>query len=252
LLDPNLARAIAADAELDPGSRVVEVGAGLGSLTTALAATGAEVLAIEFDRALLPPLDEMTDGLDRVRVLAADATALDWRAALGDGPWTMVANLPYNVATRIVLEVVEHVPAVARLVVMIQREVGERFVATPGDPGYGPTTLRVAYRARGVVVRQVPPDVFWPRPSVGSVVVRLDRLAAPSVDVPEVVLWRVVDEAFGQRRKTIRSAVRRLCGDARAADAALAAAGVAPSARAESLSLGDFARLARALPPETA
>jgi 16S rRNA (adenine1518-N6/adenine1519-N6)-dimethyltransferase len=228
------------------------VGAGLGSLTAALAATGAEVLAIEFDRALLPPLHEALEGLDRVRLLAADATALDWDAVLGDGPWTMVANLPYNVATRIVLEVVERVEPVRRLVVMVQREVGERFVASPGDAGYGPTTLRVAYRARGSLVRHVPPSVFWPRPAVGSVVVRLDRRTSPPVDVVEADLRRVVDEAFGQRRKTIRTAMRRLCGDGSVADAALAAAAVPPSARPETLSLEDFARLARALPKDGA
>jgi 16S rRNA (adenine1518-N6/adenine1519-N6)-dimethyltransferase len=228
---------------------VVEVGAGLGSLTAALAATGAEVLAIEFDRALLPPLREAMDGLDRVRVLAADATALDWAAVLGGGAWTMVANLPYNVATRIVLDVLVHVAAIRRLVVMVQAEVGERFVARPGDAGYGPTTLRVAYHARAAMVRRVPPEVFWPRPSVGSVVVRLDRLDEPPVDVPQTALWRVVDEAFGQRRKTVRTAMRRLCGDGRVADAALAAAGVAPTARGESLTLAEFARLAAAAPP---
>jgi 16S rRNA (adenine1518-N6/adenine1519-N6)-dimethyltransferase len=228
---------------------VVEVGAGLGSLTAALAATGADVLAIEFDRALLPPLSEAVDGLDRVHVLAADATALDWDAVLGDRAWTMVANLPYNVATRIVLTVLEDVASVRRLVVMVQREVGERLVARAGEDGYGPTTLRVAYHARGAVIRHVPPAVFWPRPAVGSVIVRLDRLDEPPVDVSKAHLWRVIDEAFGQRRKTIRTAMRRLCGDGPAADAAVTAAGIAPSARAESLSLLDFARLARALPP---
>ncbi len=252
LLDPNLARAIAADAGVGSGSHVVEVGAGLGSLTVALAATGAEVLAIEFDRSLLAPLAEAVGGLDRVRVLAADATALDWGAVLGEGSWTMVANLPYNVATRIVLEVVECVESVSRLVVMVQREVGERFVASPGDAGYGPTSLRVALRARCSLVRHVPPSVFWPRPTVGSVVVKLDRLDEPPVDAPPALLRRVIDEAFGQRRKTIRAAMRRLCGDVPTADATLTAAGVAPSARPESLSLDDFARLARALPPDAA
>jgi 16S rRNA (adenine1518-N6/adenine1519-N6)-dimethyltransferase len=208
------------------------------------------VLAIEFDRALLPPLAEAVEGLGRVRVLGADATALDWDAVLGEGPWTMVANLPYNVATRIVLTVLEDVASVRRFVVMVQREVGERFIARPGDAGYGPTTLRVAYRARGAVIRHVPAAVFWPRPAVGSVVVRLDRLDDPPVDVPQPLLWRVIDEAFGQRRKTIRTAMRRLCADAPGVDAAVTAAGVAPSARPESLSLADFARLATMLPPD--
>jgi 16S rRNA (adenine1518-N6/adenine1519-N6)-dimethyltransferase len=253
LLDPNLARAIARDAEVGPGSRVVEIGAGLGSLTTAIADAGAdEVLAIEFDRGLIPALEEVVADRPAVRVLHADATRLDWHAALGDGPWILCGNLPYNVGTRIVVDVVERVPSVERLVVMLQREVAERLAATPQGrlaDAYGAVSVRVAYRARAEIVRRVAPEVFWPRPSVGSAVVRIDRLDAPLVDVDEERLWRVVDAAFAERRKTIRNGVRRLGLTLMQADEVLACAGIAPSSRPEELWVPEFARIAGALPP---
>jgi 16S rRNA (adenine1518-N6/adenine1519-N6)-dimethyltransferase len=245
LVDPNLARAIAADVGVGPGDRVVEIGAGLGSLTRALAETGAHVLAIEVDAALLPPLGESVGGLGRVRVLHADATDRTWRRELhGDG-WLLAANLPYNVATDLVLEVLEDVAAVRRLVVMVQREVGDRLLAGPGDEGYGPASLRVALRATGALVRRAPPEVFWPRPTVESVVIRLERRAGSPVAVDEARLREVVDAGFAERRKTMRNALRRLGADD--ADAVLGAAGVEPAARAESLALDDFARIAAEL-----
>ena len=248
MIDPNLARAIAADADVGAADRVVEVGAGMGSLTLALAATGVPVRAIEFDRAVLPALREVTAGAERVDVVPADATRIDWAVELADGgPWVLCANLPYNISADVVLAVLDRAPSVHRLVVMVQREVGERFLAGPGDRGYGPASLRVAYRARGRLVRTVPPSVFWPRPKVASVVVRLDRLERPPVDTDPVGLWRVVDAAFAQRRKTIRSAIVRLGASPGRADDLLRASAIDPRARAEQLSLQDFARLAEAL-----
>jgi 16S rRNA (adenine1518-N6/adenine1519-N6)-dimethyltransferase len=250
LLDTNLASAIARDAEVGPGVRVLEIGAGLGSLTTALADAGAEhVLAIEFDLALLPGLREAVADRPVVEVLHADATRCDWPALLGDGPWVCCANLPYNVGTTIVLDLLEQ-PAVSRLVVMLQREVADRLVATPADrEAYGAVSLKVAYLASAHVLRTVPPEVFWPRPKVGSAIVRLDRLAASPVEVDESTLWRVVDVAFAERRKTMRNALRRLGHSLTAADAALAVAGVDPGARPETLDLAAFARVARAVAP---
>ena len=246
LLDPNLARAIATDVGVGPNDRVVEIGAGLGSLTRALAETGAEVLAVEVDAALLPALRESVSGLDRVRVVHADATGPAWVGALDGDGWVLAANLPYNVATDLLLEVLEDVEAIRRLVVMVQREVGERLLAGPGDEGFGPASLRLALRATGELVRRVPPAVFWPRPSVESVVVRLTRRDRPPVDVDEGRLWAVVDAGFAERRKTMRNALRRLgVGDP---DAVLAGAGVDAAARAESLPLEDFARIAAGLP----
>jgi 16S rRNA (adenine1518-N6/adenine1519-N6)-dimethyltransferase len=249
LIDPNLARAIASDADAGPGDHVVEIGAGLGSHTRALAEAGAEVLAVEVDPSLIPALEESVAGLDRVRVLHADATDREWQDELGEGEWIFAANLPYNVATHLVLDTLRNVLQVRRLVVMVQREVGERLVAGPGERAYGIPSLRVAYRADGKLVRRVPPSVFWPRPKVESVIVRLERRHEPRVDVDEGRLWRVVDAGFAERRKTMRNALRRLGVDGPEGDRLLEGAGVDPSARAETLSLEDFARIARALPP---
>jgi 16S rRNA (adenine1518-N6/adenine1519-N6)-dimethyltransferase len=249
LIDPNLAGAIAADAHVGAGDHVIEVGAGLGSLTLALAATGARVRAIEFDRALVPALAEVTAGQDRIEIVAADATRIDWASDLSDGaPWTLCANLPYNVSVPVVLSVLETAPMVSRIVVMVQREVGERFVAGPGDEHYGPASLRIAYRARGDLIRRVPPSVFWPRPSVSSVVVGLERLERPGVDVDPERLWRVVDAGFAERRKAVRSAVVRLGVDPGRADDLLRGIAIDPRARAERLSLAEFAAIAVALP----
>ena len=249
LIDPNLARALAADADVGGGDRVVEVGAGFGSLTLALAATGAEVLAIEFDRGLVGALGEVVGASPRVRVLHDDAMRLDWRAVLGDaGSWTLAANLPYNVATPLLLDLLAGSPSIERFVVMVQREVGERLAASPGDDGYGAVSLKVAYRATATILRKVPPEVFWPRPTVASVVVRLERRASPPVEVDEPRLWRLVDAGFAERRKTMRNALRRLGLSVGDAERALAAAGIAPNARAEELDLEAFARLAEAAP----
>jgi 16S rRNA (adenine1518-N6/adenine1519-N6)-dimethyltransferase len=251
LIDPNLARAIAADAEIGPGSRVVEVGAGLGSLTLALAAAGADaVLAVEFDRSLMPALKETTGPCENVVLLEADAMRIDWARQLGEGAdrWTLCANLPYNISVPLVLGLLEAVPAIARFVVMVQREVGERLVAGPGAEGYGAVSVRVAYRAQATMLRRVPAAVFWPRPEVASAVVRLDRLASPPVTVEEPRLWRVVDEGFAQRRKTMRNALRRLGLSLAGADGVLTAAGVKPTSRAEELSLATFAAIAEQMP----
>src|SRR3954451_603531 len=247
LIDPNIAAAIAADAGVGPGDAVLDIGAGLGALTTALAERGAErVLAVEFDRALVPALRSVATAHAPIEVLAADATKADWSFVLGDGPWIACGNLPYNVGTAIVLSLLEYAPMVRRLVVMVQREVAARLVATPAArEGYGPTSLRVAYHADATILRPVPAAVFWPRPAVASAGVRMERRAHPAVDVDLARLWRVVDEAFGQRRKTMRGALRRLgCLDP---DGVLVQAGVAPTARPEEVDLAAFARIARAL-----
>jgi 16S rRNA (adenine1518-N6/adenine1519-N6)-dimethyltransferase len=248
LIDPNLAGAIAADAGVGPDDRVVEIGAGLGSLTRALAETGADVLAIEVDPALIPALEGSVVDSDRVRVHRADAMTFGWLDLLDRGPWVLAGNLPYNVATPLVLETLERAPQIRRLVVMVQREVGERLVAAPGTDAYGVPSLRVAFRARGTVVRRVPPEVFWPRPKVASVVIRLDRLERPPLEVDEDRLWRLVDAAFAERRKTMRNALRRLGVDRDRAGALLEAAGIDAAARAETLSLEDFGRLATTVP----
>ena len=240
-----------ADAGVGVGDRVLEVGAGLGSLTIALAEAGCRVLAVEFDRRVVPALREVVGDHAGVRVEQIDATRADWRALLGEGSWSMVSNLPYNISVPLVLELLETVPRVHRYLVMVQREVGERLTAGPGAPGYGPVSLRVAYRARTELVRRVPGGVFWPRPSVDSVLVRLDP-QPPPVGVGPEVLFRLVEEGFAERRKTMTNALRRLGLELGDASRLLTSAGVPPSTRAEDLGLEAFARVAAVLEQEGA
>jgi 16S rRNA (adenine1518-N6/adenine1519-N6)-dimethyltransferase len=238
-----VARAIAADAGAGPGERFLEVGAGFGSLTLALAEAGAEVLAVETDRRLLPALEEALAGAAGVRVVQADAMRADWPVLLGQGSWRMASNLPYNVGVPVLLDLLEQAPRVDPFLVMVQREVGQRLAAGPGDEAYGAVSLKVAYRAEVEVVRRVGPSVFWPEPKVESVVLRLTRRAPPVQTAPDV-LFRLVDEGFAQRRKMMAAALTRLGLDRDAARAALEAAGLDPKVRAEMLGLEEFARLA--------
>jgi 16S rRNA (adenine1518-N6/adenine1519-N6)-dimethyltransferase len=228
------------------GDRVLEIGAGLGSLTVALAEAGANVLAIEFDRRLVPALRDVVAGWPTVRVEEIDAMHADWHALLGEGGWRMVSNLPYNVTVPLVVDLVEGVPAIDRYLVMVQREVGGRFVASPGEDEYGPVTLRIAYRADAAIVRRVSAGVFWPIPNVDSVLVRIER-RPPRVDVDPVALFRVIDAGFAERRKTMANAIRRLGLDAAGASALLRRCDIDPSARAEGLSLDEFASVADAM-----
>jgi 16S rRNA (adenine1518-N6/adenine1519-N6)-dimethyltransferase len=242
LADANLARAIAREAGAAPGIRFLEVGAGLGSLTLALAEAGAEVLALEVDHRLTAALGEVTAGLP-VQVVRLDAARADWPGLLGDRPWRMASNLPYNVAVPVVLDLLERAPRVDPLLVMVQREVGERLAAGPGDPAYGAVSLRAAYRASVRVLRRVPPDVFWPPPRVESVLVRLDR-RRPPVAVSETALFRVIREGFAQRRKTLATALVRLGLSREEARRLLVDAGLDPRVRAEALGLEDLALVA--------
>ena len=242
--DPNTVRRIARLAGVGPDSRVLEIGAGLGSLTLALAETGASVVAVEADRHLVPVLRTVVEPAG-AEVVEGDALTLDLAALVAErarGEWDLVANLPYNVATPLVIRILTDVAAVTRLLVMVQREVGERMAAAAADDAYGAVSVRVAYFARAEVVGRVPASVFVPRPRVESVLVRLVRRPAPAVD-PALVSYQrldaVVRAGFAQRRKMLR---RSLAGvvDPEAFDRA----GVRPDARAEELDVAAWGRLA--------
>ncbi|MEJ5256460.1 MAG: 16S rRNA (adenine(1518)-N(6)/adenine(1519)-N(6))-dimethyltransferase RsmA [Acidimicrobiales bacterium] len=240
--DPNTVRRIARLAEVGEGDAVVEIGAGLGSLTLALAETGAEVTAIEVDRYLVPVLREQVEGAG-VRVVEGDARALDWgRVLSGRDHWVLVANLPYNVATPLVLDLLDSVPQIHRMLVMVQREAGERLVAGPGDDAYGIPSVKVAYHAEAEIVGHVPPTVFVPQPRVDSVLVQIVRRPRPAVDADPELLFSLVRQAFGQRRKMLR---RSLAGQVPAE--AFVRAGIDPAARPEQLDIEAWARLVRAL-----
>jgi len=240
--DPNTVRRIARLAGVGPGDRVVEIGAGIGSLTLALAETGAEVLAIETDRHVVPVLRRVVEGL-QVRVLEADATDLAWAAELDAGPWSLVANLPYNIATTLVLDVLEHVPAVERLLVMVQREVAERLAAGPGSRAYGIPSVKRAWWAGATIAGHVPASVFVPEPRVQSSLLRLERRPAPATTLAPADVFALVNEAFGQRRKMLRRSLAAHAG----LEAAAAEAGVATDTRPEQLDLDRWVALAAAL-----
>ncbi len=221
------------------------MGAGLGSLTVALATAGAEVLALETDRRVAAALEEVVAGLP-VRVVVADATAADWPDLLGPEPWRMASNLPYHAAVPIVLDLLEEAPEVDPLVVMVQREVGDRLAAGPGEPAFGAVSLKAAYRANVRVLRRVPPTVFWPEPGVESVLLSLDRRPPPVATPPER-LFPLIEEGFRERRKTMTTALVRMGLDRDAAREALSSAGIDPRTRAETLGLDELAALAEAL-----
>lgn len=248
--DPNTVRRVVRLAGVGPGSAVVEVGPGLGSLTLALADAGAGVVAVEVDAGLAGVVREVVAGR-AVEVVEADALHVDWERLLsrpvpgtGDdaAAWSLVANLPYNVATPLVVGVLEGAPRVRRLLVMVQREVGERLAASPGSGAYGAVSVKVAYWATASVVGRVPPTVFVPRPRVESALVRIERRDEPAVPASVVGYDRLVEvvrAGFAQRRKMLRRALAGVVGPE-----AFAAAGVAPEARAEELDVEAWGRLA--------
>jgi len=242
--DSNTVRRIVRMARIDASSHVVEIGAGLGSLTVELARTGAEVVAVEVDRHLVPVLQSVLEGVANVRVVHDDGLRLDWQQLLGNtAAWRLVANLPYNVATPMVLRVLESAPQVGSMLVMVQREVGERLAAAPGEGAYGAVSVKVRYWAHAAVVGTVPPTVFVPRPSVESALVRIDRRDVPAVP-PSLVsydrLRAVVDAGFGHRRKMLRRSLAGVVAPERFAEA-----GVLQTARAEELDVVQWGALAR-------
>jgi 16S rRNA (adenine1518-N6/adenine1519-N6)-dimethyltransferase len=248
LADPNTASRIARLAEVGGGDRVVEIGPGLGSLTLALAATGASVLAIELDRRLVPVLRSVVAGAPNVTVEQGDALEVDLAGRLTDGEWSCVSNLPYNIATPVVVRLLDDVPQVTRMLVMVQREVGERLAAPPGTRVAGAVSVRIAWHAEARIVGAVPASVFVPRPRVESVLVRLDRRRSAPVDVSSPTrMFELVRAGFAQRRKTLRRSLRPLLGDR--AGEVLAAAGIDPDARAESLDLAAWAALSEEVAP---
>lgn len=242
--DPNTVRRIARLAGLAPGDRVVEIGAGIGSLTLALAETGAQIVAVETDRYVVPVLRTVVEGLP-VTVLEADALELTWVSALQPpgSTWSMVANLPYNIATTLILDVLEKVPAVATMLVMVQREVGERLAAGPGSKTYGIPSVKRAWWAAATVVGRVPASVFVPVPRVESVLLRVTRHALPVTALEHPDVFAIIEQAFGQRRKMMRRSLASHTGFEERA----AVAGVRPEARPEELSLAQWVALAEAL-----
>ncbi len=199
--------------------------------------------AVETDRHLVPILEEVVSDLGGVTVVHADAMDLDWDEVLGAHPrWALVANLPYNVATPLVLDLLADVPAIERMLVMVQKEAGERLAADPGAAAYGIPSVKVAYRATARIVGKVGPSVFVPQPRVDSALVEIIRRPEPATDADPDLLMALVEKAFNQRRKMLRRSLAGLVTPEQFAEA-----GVDPQDRPERLGVEDFGRLARVL-----
>lgn len=246
LLDLNLTAKIARNAGDLTGADVLEIGPGPGGLTRGLLASGARrVVAIEKDSRCLPALSEIADAYpDRLHVIEGDALDIDPLAHLRP-PIKIVANLPYNVGTALLTHWLEQdwPPFWQSLTLMFQREVAERITATPGTKAYGRLAILSQWRSEARIVMDLPPEAFTPPPKIRSAVVHLTALPAPRFDADAKVLQDVVARAFGQRRKMLRASLKSISG----IEDKLRAAGIEPTARAETIDLERFCALARLL-----
>ena len=240
--DPNTVRRIARMANVGPNDHVVEIGAGLGSLTLALAETGARITAIEIDHGIAPVLRDVVKDLPNVSVVVGDALELDWNEIIPPGSKAVVvANLPYNVATPLVADLLDAIPQISRFVVMVQKEVALRLASSVGSSDYGAISVKVSYWATARVLGDVPPSVFIPRPKVTSSIIEITRRETPAVG-PHIApqqLFKVIRTGFGQRRKMLRRSLAAI-----ATPENFVLAGVSPEARPEELDVHQWGRLA--------
>ncbi|MDY0021218.1 16S rRNA (adenine(1518)-N(6)/adenine(1519)-N(6))-dimethyltransferase RsmA [Arenimonas caeni] len=236
-----------------PGDRLVEIGPGQGAITLPLLRRHGELTVIEFDRDLITPLMESSEGVGRLTVIHKDVLQVDFsKLAADDGHETsrirLVGNLPYNISSPILFHALDHAAAVQDMTFMLQKEVVDRMAAGPGSKVYGRLGVMLQAYCRVEALFDVPPGAFRPPPKVDSAVVRLMPLPADAIGIVDHALFaRVVRDAFGQRRKTLRNALQQVCSGEDIAEA-----GLLPEARAEQVEVADFKRLANhlaALPP---
>ena len=240
--------AIVATADIHPGDRVLEIGPGIGTLTQGLAEAGASVTAVELDKKLPAVLAETLSGYTQVRIVGGDILKTDILALMGDEPFKVVANLPYYITTPILLTLLERRLPITRIVTMVQREVAERMIASPGGRDYGALSVAVQYYTKPRLALEVSPRCFLPPPAVASAVMDCVVRKMPPVEVAdEKQFFRVVRAAFGQRRKTLGNALKSLGFPRDTLQGALTMAGIDPLRRGETLSLAAFAALSAAL-----
>ncbi|NMM99247.1 16S rRNA (adenine(1518)-N(6)/adenine(1519)-N(6))-dimethyltransferase RsmA [Bifidobacterium olomucense] len=258
VIDPGTVRRIVREAGVTANDHVMEVGPGLGSLTLAILETGAAMTAVEID----PPLAErlpstvaefMPEAADRLKVVNRDALTVtpdnvpDFD---GDDSFTLVANLPYNVATPILLTLLERFDNLGSFLVMVQKEVADRLAATPGSKIYGTPSVKLAWYGTAERAGVIGRNVFWPAPNVDSALVRFTRFKADDAASPAFgpdapsreLVFRLIDAAFGQRRKTLHAALKTMVPAE-----AFEAAGIDPTRRGETLTIVEFAALAKAV-----
>lgn len=258
--DAGTVRRIVAAAGLEPGTHVVEVGPGLGSLTLALLEAGMRVSAVELDRTLAAALEATVrarapQAASRLRVVHADALSIAGAddidrltGCIWDAPGALVSNLPYNVSVPVLLTMIEAIPQIRRALVMVQREVAERLTAEPGSRTYGAPSAKLRWFGTVEMAGLIGRKVFWPEPHVDSALVRFtrDERFDPALRADTFTL---IDHAFAQRRKTLRKALGGLLGGGEGAERALKAASIDPSARGETLAIDDFVALAEQARP---
>jgi len=249
VIDPNTIERIIREAHLNPDDVVLEVGPGLGSLTLALLGAVRSVIAVEIDPKLAAALpntvrERAPDVANRLQVVCADAMQV---GGLHPPPTAMVANLPYNVSVPVLLYVLVTMPTVTRALVMVQREVGERLAAKPGSKAYGVPSVKAQWFGSVSLAGGVPRTVFWPEPRVDSVLVYVERAPEPKSRVGRDAVFSLVDAAFGQRRKMLRSAVGEFFGGKDRVEQALLSIGMPATIRGEQLTVHDFVHLADAL-----
>jgi 16S rRNA (adenine1518-N6/adenine1519-N6)-dimethyltransferase len=250
--DPNTVRRIVRSARLSDDDVVLEVGPGLGSLTLALLPHARAVIAVEIDPVLAGRLPatvaaRLPQFADRLEVVTADALRMP---KLSQDPTELDANLPYNIAVPVVLHLLHELPSISTVLVMVQKEVADRLAAPPGSRVYGIPSVKARWYCDVEAAGSIGTSVFWPVPHVESGLVRMTRREPPASSAGREATFAVIDGAFSQRRKTLRSALASLAGSPAVAERALVAAGVDPSLRGEQLDLAAFARIADALAAE--
>jgi 16S rRNA (adenine1518-N6/adenine1519-N6)-dimethyltransferase len=247
VIDPNTVRRIVTQAHVSESDVVVEIGPGLGSLTLALLPNVAKVLAVEIDPVLAGALPSTIalhapDLKDNLTVINADAMRI---TELPAAPTHLVANLPYNVSVPVVLHFLETFPSLREILVMVQAEVADRMAAGPGSKIYGVPSVKMAWYGEVTKAGSVGRNVFWPAPNVDSGLVRLVRKEREFDPELRELTFKIVDAAFGQRRKTLRTALGSALGSPQTVESILRDAGVDPGLRGEQLSLQDFVAIAQ-------
>lgn len=249
LHDPNMLDKIVASAELFPDDTVLEIGPGTGALTERLAAVAGRVIAVELDERLRPILEERLYAFDNVETIYQDILTVNIGAVIGERPYVVVANVPYYITSAILRLLLEDSPRPRRLVLTMQQEVAERIIAKPGDMSLLAVSIQFFGKPR--LVTRINPAAFWPRPDVDSAVLRVDIYDQPIVNVPsEKTFFRVVRAGFSQKRKQLKNAISSgLSLSNKDAGQLIERAGIDPQRRAETLTLDEWASLARAVQP---
>ncbi len=252
VIDPNTVRYIVEQARIDSQSVVVEVGPGLGSLTLRLLEVASHVIAVEIDSRLAKQLpitvsEKCPELIGKLDVINRDAMRV-LAGELEPAPTALIANLPYNVAVPVLLHFLAEIPTLTSVLVMVQKEVADRLCAGPGSRTYGIPSVKIQWFGKAEAAGNIGKNVFWPAPNVDSGLVRV-HVTHPYGDMEEQrrEVFQVIDAAFAHRRKTLRAGLADFLGTARDAEASLIRAGIDPGARAETLELDSFVRLAEAI-----